>query len=129
MVAQLTISLYDNIYDQAQKLASLTGRSIEEMVSAMLELSVSPFVPQLNFDDPISNLADSDVMALTNLQMRPERDQRLSYLLARQAEGESDTPEQIELQTLMRVYEIGLIYKSQALAEAVKRGIHAPLQP
>jgi hypothetical protein len=68
-------------------------------------------------------------MALTELQMQPERNQQLSALLNKQQNiGLNDT-ERIELQTLMRVYEIGMVYKSQALAEAVKRGLKEPLKP
>jgi hypothetical protein len=61
--------------------------------------------------------------------MQPERNQRLSALLDKQQNASVNEIERIELQTLMRVYEIGLVYKSQALAEAVKRGLKEPLQP
>jgi hypothetical protein len=58
--------------------------------------------------------------------MQPEQDRRLSTLLR---QGQEGLTERQELQALMRVYEIGMIYKAQALAEAVRRGLREPLIP
>lgn len=129
MITQLTVTVQDRVQDRARQLAQLTGHTIEEMLAALLELSLSPFVPQVDFDQPLSGLSDADITTLTDIQMQPERSQRLSALLDKQQRASMNETEQIELQTLMRVYEIGVIYKSQALAEAVKRGLKAPLKP
>jgi hypothetical protein len=51
----------------------------------------------------------------------------LSDLLARNREGVLDGESQLRLDELMRVYEHGLLRKSQALREAVRRGLREPL--
>jgi len=69
------------------------------------------------------------VLTLTELRMEPAADRRLSDLLDRQQTGELTDVEQAELAALMRIYEMGLLRQSQALAEAVRRGLIPPLQP
>ncbi|WP_264307789.1 hypothetical protein [Nodosilinea nodulosa] len=66
-------------------------------------------------------------MALTQLQMAPEQDRRLSLLLDRQQEGNLSAPERSELQTLMQIYQEDLLRKATALSEAVNRGLIEPL--
>ncbi|WP_334933265.1 hypothetical protein [Nostoc sp.] len=62
--------------------------------------------------EPVSVLSDEQVLVLTELEMQSEQDARLSELLDRS-----------ELQTLMQVYQEGLLRKATALSEAVKRGL------
>lgn len=125
---EVTVRLADNIYQPAHRLAELTGNSLEDILGAMLELSVSPFVPQVDLEQPLSALPDDDLVALTQVQMQPDRDRRLSELLHQQQNHNPTEAEQIELQTLMRVYEIGMVYRAQALKEAVERGLKARLE-
>lgn len=127
MSIQLTVTLPDKIHQRAQYLAELTGRSLEEILGAMLELSLSPFVPQIDLDQPVTALSDIDIIALTGLQMQPEQDRRLSQLLDQKKSAALSETEQAELERLMHVYEIGMVYKSQALAEAVQRGLRERL--
>ena len=68
-------------------------------------------------------------MELTELQMVPEQDRRLSVLLQKQQERVLSAAEQAELVMLMQVYQEGLWRKAQAIREAVRRGLHAPLEP
>lgn len=59
--------------------------------------------------------------------MEADQDQKLSDLLNRQQAGGLTEIEQLELQALMQVYQIGLLRKATALSEAVKRKLIAPL--
>lgn len=61
--------------------------------------------------------------------MDPGQDQRLSDLLDRQKGGELRADERVELIALMQAYQDGLFRKAQALREAVRRGLRAPLEP
>ncbi|HSO73424.1 MAG TPA: hypothetical protein VLU47_01180 [Blastocatellia bacterium] len=61
--------------------------------------------------------------------MDPEADHRLSALLQEQQAGTLSDLEGAELAALMKGYELGLLRQSQALAEAVRRGLMAPLTP
>ncbi len=58
-----------------------------------------------------------------------EDDCRLSALLNRQQAGALSDMERRELTGLMEVYQTPLLRKAQALREAVRRGLRAPLQP
>ena len=77
----------------------------------------------------ISNLHDEEIVALTELRMEPDADVRLSELLDRQQAGELTDLERAQLTALMKTYEMGLLRQSQALAEAVSRGLRPPLDP
>ena len=74
-------------------------------------------------------MSDADVVALTELQLPPEQDRRLSVLLHRQQAGRLTESERPELGTLMQAYREGLLRKAQALEEAVRRGLREPLGP
>jgi hypothetical protein len=60
--------------------------------------------------------------------MASEQDQRLSELLNQQQERDLSTFENTELWSLMKIYQINLLKKSQGLNEAVKRGLISPLE-
>ncbi|MEH1765277.1 hypothetical protein [Nostoc sp.] len=72
-------------------------------------------------------LSDEQVLVLTELQMESAQDARLSELLDRQQSGNLTESDRSELQTLMQVYQEGLLRKATALSEAVKRGLIEPL--
>jgi hypothetical protein len=59
--------------------------------------------------------------------MQPVQDARLSELLDRQQSGLLVESERLELQTLMQIYQEGLLRKATALSEAVNRGLMEPL--
>ncbi len=75
----------------------------------------------------VSSLSDEEVVALADLQLAPEQDQRLSDLLHKQQASQLAEAEHIELTKLMQVYQEGLLRKAQALREAVQRGLREPL--
>ena len=92
-----------------------------------IDLSIPPVGLQTETLDPIAELADEDVLSLTELQLEPDQDRRLSALLDRQQAGRLTEAERPELQALMQVYQEGLLRKATALSEAVRRGLMAPL--
>jgi hypothetical protein len=69
------------------------------------------------------SLADSEILALSNLQMDPDQDARLSELLEKQRERSLLSNEPQELEGLMQIYREALLRKTAALVEAVKRGL------
>lgn len=73
-------------------------------------------------------LSDEEIIKLTQLQMVSEQDQRLSELLNEQQERDLSTFENRELWSLMQIYQINLLKKTQGLNEAVKRGLISPLE-
>ncbi len=128
MSTQVVLNLPDETYERAAQYAAYAKREVAEIIAAALA-STLPSRDAINQLRSINKLPDSDVLALTKLRMEPQADRRLSELLDRQQAGELTDVEQAELAALMRNYEMGLLRQSQALAEAVRRGLIPPLQP
>jgi predicted DNA-binding protein len=127
MSTQVTITLPDEVYRRVERLAQLTSRDIADVLSDAIKLSIPELGLQTELIESVSRLSDDRVIALTQLQLEPEQDERLSDLLDRQQEGIITEAEQIELSSLMQVYQEGLLRKATALKEAVQRGIMEPL--
>jgi hypothetical protein len=53
---------------------------------------------------PVADLTDEQVMALTQLEMEPLQDAKLSTLLDKQQAGNLESGEPEELESLMQVY-------------------------
>ncbi|MBW4621169.1 MAG: hypothetical protein KME17_17645 [Cyanosarcina radialis HA8281-LM2] len=127
MSTDLTISLPDEIYHQIESLAQLSKRDAAELLTDTIKMILPLLNLQTQFEKQISLVPDEELIALTQLQMEAEQDCRLSDLLDKQQAGTLTENEHLELQFLMQVYQAGLLRKAQALSEAVKRGIIAPL--
>ncbi|NOT54730.1 MAG: hypothetical protein HOP18_09020 [Deltaproteobacteria bacterium] len=127
MSTQVVLNLPDDTYERVTQFAAYAQRNVSEIVIDALT-SMLPSLDTLAQLRNIANLSDREVLALTELRMAPEADHRLSELLDRQQAGELTDLEGAELAALMRTYEIGLLRQSQALAEAVHRGLIPPLQ-
>lgn len=75
----------------------------------------------------MNELSDKEVLALADAKLDKVQNDRLGWL---QAKGKRDgltQEEQHELMTLMQIYQVGQLRKSEALAEAVRRGLREPL--
>lgn len=128
MATQIPLTLPPDLYQRASNIASLTGWTVEDAVLVMLEVSLPALIPLVDLNKPVETLDNNDLLALTHLEMSPAYNSRHSELLYSQQAGTISRIEGRELQTLQKVYEIGMIYKSQALAEAVKRGLRQTLE-
>lgn len=122
MSTKITLTLPDEIYHQAQQIAQKCQRNVADILVETLESVLSPN------PKPISALSDSEVMALTQLRMQPDREHRLNELLDRQQSDTIAPNERSELQALIHIYEDKLLRQAQALNEAVRRGLLEPLQ-
>jgi predicted transcriptional regulator len=132
MTTQIILNLPDEVYKKAEHFAQLTNRAVVDILTQAIALSLSPVSPQSTPIDSketlcFSSLPDEEVIALTELQMQPEQDQRLSELLYNQQAGTLANTEHSELLALMQVYQEKLLLKAQALREAVQRGLREPL--
>jgi hypothetical protein len=127
MSTQVTITLPDEIYQRAELFARLANRDVASVLADTIQLSIPLVRPNILDLEPISDLSDEQVFALTELQMEPDQDARLSELLDHQQAGLLAEDERLELQALMQIYQEGLLRKATALSEAVKRGLMEPL--
>lgn len=121
MSTKITLTLPDEVYRQAELLAQQYCRNLADVLVETLEILLAPNTK------PISTLADSEVVALTQLRLQPLQEQRLSELLDSQQSGTITQTERSELEALIHIYEDRLLQQAQALNEAVRRGLIAPL--
>jgi hypothetical protein len=108
MATRVVVTLPDDVYRRVERLARLTSRDVADLLADTITLVLPPLDVSAELGPAITSLSDEEVLQLTDLQMRPEQDRRLSALLQKQ-------------QALLR--------KAQALHEAVRRGLRAPLEP
>jgi hypothetical protein len=127
MTTQVIINLPDDVYRQAERFAKLANCDIATILANTIEHSIPSLRPETETLPQISDLADEEVLAIAQLQMPLEEDQRLSELLDRQQSGQLTENEHRELNALMQTYQEGLLRKATALKEAVNRGLMNPL--
>ncbi len=129
MSTQVVVTLSDDLYAQAQHWAALTHREVPQFLTETLALVLTPLDPPSVEAPPVATLSDTAVLALAQGQMAPQQGQRLDQLLAKQGETTLASQEQAEVLALMQVYQQCWVRQSEALAEAVRRGLRPPLTP
>lgn len=129
MSTQVTLTLPDELYEHARRWATITQRDLSETLTDALTIVLTPVYTMPSLEKPVSLLSDEGVIALSRAQMKPAQGRRLSELLEKQREGGLTKGERPELLALMQVYSQLWIRQSEALAEAVQRGLREPLEP
>ena len=129
MSTQVMVTLPDDLYHRAERLAQLTSRRVAEVLADTIALSLTSLSAQPASVTPVTELTDEEVLSQANLQMTPAQDRRLSKLLDRQQTGDLSDTERSEMLALLQVYLEGMLRKAQALHEAVRRSLRAPLEP
>lgn len=129
MTVEVTLSLSEALIEDAKKLGSATQRDLEAVLQDTLEILSLTWesVPNSNLYPPVSSLTDEDVIALANLKLSESQNQRLGELQAKGKSTGIGEIERYELLALLQIYQIGQLRKSEALLEAVKRGLYPPL--
>jgi hypothetical protein len=127
MAISITLTLPDEIFNLAQSLAHSINRDLNDILVEAIAFYISPNYQGEKISS-LNSLSDEEIIKLTQLQMASEQDQRLSELLNQQQERDLSTFENRELWSLMQIYQINLLKKSQGLNEAVKRGLISPLE-
>jgi hypothetical protein len=128
-MAEITLQLSERLLEQAQQLSSATQTEVSAILTQALEsicLTLES-LPENNLYTPVSSLSDNEVLGLAAIKMDALQNQRLGDLQAQGKVISLSPSEQYELLALMQIYRLGQLRKSQALAEAVQRGLRAPL--
>ena len=125
MVMQVVVNLPEETYRRAKRLAQLTRREVGEVLADTLALSLPALAEGKAAS--VQEMSDERVLALAELRLSDEDDERLSDLLDRQQAGKLTAADRTELVLLIQSYEEGLLLKSEALAEAVARKLIPPL--
>ncbi|MBO1347253.1 MAG: hypothetical protein EBE86_007580 [Hormoscilla sp. GUM202] len=99
MSTQVTVTLPEKVYSIAMRLAQQRNRDVADLLAETIERSLS----QAEVIEPVESASDSEVMALTQLQMPPAQDDRLSLLLYKQQAETLGIEERSELSALMEI--------------------------
>lgn len=126
---QVTITLTDDLYEHAQRWAAITRRGLDETLTNALAIVLTPVYSESMLDQPVEALSDNKLLTTVKVRMQPEQGKRLEELLALQREGRLSSRQRNELQALMQVYDQLWLRQSEALAEAVRRGLIDPMRP
>jgi hypothetical protein len=122
MVMQLTVTIPDEIYKRVQQLAQSSGQEVTTVASMVLGLSLSELDSR-----SVESLSDNEIIILADSMMDSEQNARFSALQDKQQAGTITSAERDELRILLEIYNAGQLRKTQALVEAVKRGLRPRL--
>jgi hypothetical protein len=115
----VTLELPEHVVRSAQAVAARTHRRVEEVLV--------DWIDQAATEVPIDCLSDEEILGLCDMQMADEDQNELSYLLARNREGQLDNTDHARLDALMQMYRQGIVRKAQAWKVAVARGLRTAL--
>jgi hypothetical protein len=115
----VTLELPKQLASQAREVAEQTHRRLEDVLVEWLDRGSA--------EQPVESLTNAQVLALANMQLPLDQQEKLSDLLAGNREGSLTNSERAALDELMQVYRRGLVRKAQAIKEAVSRGLQPPL--
>jgi type II secretory pathway component PulK len=124
MAIEVTLILPENLIEQARRLGSATQRDAGVVLADALDMMWLPIEESASREhSSVENLADDEVLTLANSKMDEVQNQRLGDLQAKgKAIGLSEA-ECYELLALLQIYQMGQLRKSEALVEAVHRGL------
>lgn len=120
---QVTLTLPDELYRSAQRWAVFTRRDLEETLTNALAIALTPVYTEPRLEQPVAALSDRKLLETARVRLAQEQGERLEELLALQSEGQITAKQRNELQALMQVYDQLWLRQSEALAEAVRRGL------
>jgi predicted DNA-binding protein len=125
MEKQITLTLPDSVLDRAAGLAAVMSRPVEKILRETLEMAL----PDMGHEvlPAVSSLSDEEVLRLTKMQMENRQNTRLSKLLDKQQAGVLKEQERSELYSLFQTYLRLWLRQSEAMVEAVRRGLSKPL--
>jgi hypothetical protein len=127
MSSQVTLTLADEFFAQAETLARRVGRPVERVLADTIEVSLRPL--GCNGEPAVGDWSDNHVLAVADEDLPAGVDQRMSELLTAQQAGQLTAIESAELAALNQRYQDGLLRNARAIREAVRRGLRESPQP
>jgi len=118
---EISVKLPNNLYEDVSNIARAKKKSVAEFVKNAVKKAVAEESEVL--ERPLADCSDAEVLAIANMKMSDEQSKRQSELLYKN-QADTLTPlERNELESMLLVYEVGNLRKSQGIAEAVLRGL------
>jgi hypothetical protein len=131
MAIEVTLTLPESLIEHAKWFGQATQRDVKSVLTDTLEMMWPTLgdLPDTSPYPPVSTMSDTEVLALADSKMDAAQNQQLGELQAKGKVVGLAHAERYELLTLMQIYQLGQLRKSEALAEAVRRGLRTPLSP
>jgi hypothetical protein len=126
MKTMAALKMYELGRLSSQQAATLAGVSRGEFLQLLRTYQILPFERVDATGTPIRplpELADAEVLRLATMHMPSWQSRRFDELLEHQREGQLTPEEQGELAHLLRLHDGALLLKSEAMVEAVRRGL------
>ena len=126
MKAMTALKMYELGQLSSLQAGALAGVSRSEFLQLLRAHQIHPFE---RLDDtgaptpPIPELSDAITLKYATMQMPAWQSRRLQELLEQQRAGQLTMEEQAELTALLGLHDRALLLKSEAMAEAVRRGL------
>ncbi len=129
MSVQITLTLSEGIVESAKRVGGSTGQASENVLVNALETFWPAWnaLPLDTLYPPVSALTDAQVMALAESKLGVDQNRRLAELQTKGKTTDLSEMERHELVSLLYLYQLGQLRKSEGLAEAVHRGLREPL--
>jgi hypothetical protein len=129
MTVEVTLTLPNTFLAQAQQWGGLQQRDVTIVLAEVLQ-KLWPLVdlmPEPLSDQVLFGLTDRQVEEMAALKLEQSQNERLGALQSKGKNLSLTELEEFELLMLIQVYRLGQLRKSEGLAEAVRRGLRAPL--
>jgi hypothetical protein len=126
MSKQVTLTLSNELYQQARRWAAITQQDLDEALIDALYIALNLASDDPPSNNPIGSLSDEELLARCKAAMDPAQGQRLNHLLQKQRMGMLSAEEQRELDTLIHLRNKIWIRQSEAREEARRRGLQEP---
>ncbi len=126
MQRMAALKMYELGKLSSQDAAALAHVSRQEFLHLLRTYQIPPFE---RLDDtgapvaPLETLSDADILRFAHMQMPDWQSRRLHELLDQQREQQMAPAEREELRTLLCLHDRALLLKSEAMIEAVRRGL------
>lgn len=127
MAIEVTLRLPEDLVENAKRFAEATQRDVNQVLADALEMMWGTTGVASSPDASVLTLSDDAVLALADSKMEAAQNERLGDLQAKGKTSGLTDEERTELLTLLHTYQTGQLRKSEGLAEAVHRGLRAPL--
>ncbi|MGI0494116.1 hypothetical protein ACN4EG_20215 [Alkalinema pantanalense CENA528] len=130
MATPITLQLSDRLVEQAKRVGNMTQQQVESVLGDALErVSLTwDSLSEEHLPRPIATLSDAEIISLALAKMSAEQHERLGDLQAKGKEAGLTESERYELLALLQIYQLGLLRKSEAIAEAKHRQLPLTLE-
>ncbi|ETX06667.1 hypothetical protein [Candidatus Entotheonella palauensis] len=128
MAVEVTLQLSEHLVEHAKRFGDATQREVGQVLADILEMMWATIDMGAELEPPVATLTDEDVLALADAKIDSSQNDRLGELQAQGKANGLTEAERVELLALLHLYQVGQMRKSEGLAEAVRRGLRAPLK-